>query len=304
MSYVLLDDHFDEHPKYARLKLQHRGLMTNALSYSNRLLTDGRIDTKVVLKWGQKRSTLALVRDLIRLKIWESIEGGEAIQVVGYLDHNSSRKQVLERKASDRARKEIRKNDVGKFRAESAGSRARSPSPSPSPSPIRISDRIQKEIRIQKSEADPPSENCVFGVPPRATHEPNPECTAQPSAVPRKKPSVKKKTGVARELPINWVPEPARCERFCTKHRISRSSVLACLEHLARWAEATAAKKASWDATLEGWVLREIDRGNIIPDPPIFEPAQNESPISEVLSLSQRREMYETFKQEGGQVAI
>ena len=104
MSYAQLDEHFDEHPKFAALELEHFGLMACAIAYCNRLLTDGFVPTRAVRGFGASGKGVKLAARLVEAGIWLEVDGGYGVR--GFLDHNPSRVTVLARRESVRARKE------------------------------------------------------------------------------------------------------------------------------------------------------------------------------------------------------
>lgn len=108
MSYAQLDEHFDEHPKFAALELEHFGLMACAIAYCNRLLTDGFVATKAVRGFGASGKGPKVADQLVAAGIWEKVDGG--YRVVGFLDHNPSRVTVLSRREDARLRKERSRN--------------------------------------------------------------------------------------------------------------------------------------------------------------------------------------------------
>jgi hypothetical protein len=112
MAYAPLDEHFDEHPKFEDLELDHYGLMACAISYCNRNLTDGRLSMTAVRRFGKSGKGLKLAKDLGAKKIWRQVDGGW--EVVGFLDHNTSREAVLAKRELARRKKEnYRKGQPG-----------------------------------------------------------------------------------------------------------------------------------------------------------------------------------------------
>lgn len=96
MAYAQLDVHFDEHPKFRDLELEHLGLLACAISYANRLLTDGFVPMKAVRGFGKSSARgLRVARKLVASGLLVEVEGG--FSIVGFLDHNPSREQVSER---------------------------------------------------------------------------------------------------------------------------------------------------------------------------------------------------------------
>jgi hypothetical protein len=104
MAYAPLDEHFDEHPKYESLDLEHYGLMACAITYCNRNLTDGKVSFKAVRGFGKSGKGPKYAKRLTDAGIWRDIETGW--EIVGYLDHNPSRAEVLAKREAARARKD------------------------------------------------------------------------------------------------------------------------------------------------------------------------------------------------------
>lgn len=105
MSYAQLDVHFDEATKYAELSLEHFGLMACAISYCNRLLTDGKLPLKAVRCFGNSPDRAGeIARDLVSKRIWKLTKTG--FEVIGFLDHNPSKKDVETKRQLWRARQE------------------------------------------------------------------------------------------------------------------------------------------------------------------------------------------------------
>lgn len=104
MAYAPLDEHFDEHPKYEDLELEHYGLMACAIVYCNRNLTDGKVSFKAVRGFGKSGKGPKYAKRLTEAGIWRDVESGW--EIVGFLDHNPSREEVLAKREVARARKD------------------------------------------------------------------------------------------------------------------------------------------------------------------------------------------------------
>lgn len=104
MSYAPLDVHFDEHPKYEELELEHFGLMACAIAYCNRNLTDGKVSFTAVRRFGKSMKGPKLAKRLVELGIWRDVDSGW--EIVGFLDHNPSRAEVMARREESRVRKQ------------------------------------------------------------------------------------------------------------------------------------------------------------------------------------------------------
>jgi hypothetical protein len=96
VTYAPLDDRFDDHPKYAKLSAGHMGVLACAITYCNRNLSDGVVPAE----WPYRRFGAAgsqLVRSLIALGVLSRRSDGD-LEVVGYLDHNPSKEQVISKR--------------------------------------------------------------------------------------------------------------------------------------------------------------------------------------------------------------
>jgi hypothetical protein len=97
MSYAPLDDHFDEHPKLVSLDAAEMGVIACAITYATRNLSDGRVPRV----WPERRfgrQGPKLVKHLVDLGIWSVRPDGD-FEIVGFLDHNPSRADVLAKRA-------------------------------------------------------------------------------------------------------------------------------------------------------------------------------------------------------------
>lgn len=96
MSYAPLSDRFDDHPRYVELGCAEMGLIACAITYATRNLTDGRIPRV----WPDRRFGREGPRVAIRLidfGVWSKREDGD-YEIVGFLDHNPSKAEVLLKK--------------------------------------------------------------------------------------------------------------------------------------------------------------------------------------------------------------
>jgi hypothetical protein len=119
MAYAPLDEHFDEHPKYEPLELEHFGLMACAIAYCNRNLTDGKVTFKAVRAFGRSMKGPRLAKKLVAMGIWR--DTSEGWEIVGYLDHNPSREYVLAKREAERVRKGNYRKGPGPAAAVPAG---------------------------------------------------------------------------------------------------------------------------------------------------------------------------------------
>jgi hypothetical protein len=134
-----LDIHFDEHPSNAELELEHLGLQACAVSYCNRNLTDGFVSDRAVRGFGKSGKAPKVAMQMVKLGKWERIEGG--YQIIGFLDWNPSKVEVLARRAAKAAAGQLGGQRSGESRgkreahAEAPASTLLRPMPNPSPSP-------------------------------------------------------------------------------------------------------------------------------------------------------------------------
>jgi hypothetical protein len=148
MTYAPLDDRFDEHPKYADLGPGEMGLIACAISYSTRHRSDG-----VVAKvWPNRRFGRAGVRYaacLVARGIWRIRSDGN-YEIVGFLEHNPSKAEVLEKIANKAAAGRLgaakrheaavkaRAQAVAQARADQLPNPSATPPPPPPPSTQQI----------------------------------------------------------------------------------------------------------------------------------------------------------------------
>jgi hypothetical protein len=102
MAWLKLDDQITHHVKFLRVGPAASWLWVCCLAHCQRQLTDGFIPTEVchllgVPEWKRE------IKRLIEANLVHAVAGG--YQVHDYLDHNSSRTEILTRRAQDSARK-------------------------------------------------------------------------------------------------------------------------------------------------------------------------------------------------------
>jgi hypothetical protein len=120
VTFAQLDDHFDDSPKYVDYDAAVMGLLACGITYANRHLTDGVIPRgwpkRRFPRDGEKALAVAL-----RDARWVLREDGN-LQIVGFLDHNLSRDEVLEKR---RAKAET-KQEAGRVGGLRSGEARRS----------------------------------------------------------------------------------------------------------------------------------------------------------------------------------
>lgn len=99
MSWIKLDDGFNEHPKIADLSDRAFRVHVAALCYCGRNLTDGRIPQAVVrtISLGRRQA----VSELTAAGLWH--ENGTGYLINDYLDYNPSKAEVEEERERKRA---------------------------------------------------------------------------------------------------------------------------------------------------------------------------------------------------------
>ena len=106
MPWTKLTDTFHNDPRLLNASDGAVVLYTRGLSHCGQMLSDGYIDPTVALALMPGRSKNAvskLVDELVAAGLWECDDRG-GWQHVGYLDEQSSREDVEERRRADKAR--------------------------------------------------------------------------------------------------------------------------------------------------------------------------------------------------------
>lgn len=147
MTWVKIDDQFQDHPKFVGAPLATIGLWTAGLAYCNRYLTDGHINAAAVKRCG---GTKKLIDDLVGRTLWRHCcEHDDCWVYHDYLDVQPSRDKVLEtrdvRAEAGRRGGQARAKQLARQTAEQNGStelsktQARGASSRPVPSrPIEV----------------------------------------------------------------------------------------------------------------------------------------------------------------------
>lgn len=155
MAWVKLDDHFNEHPKVARLSPAWRPLAVflhiNGLCWCNTHLTDGRIPKSLVSRLAPEIECLEMhgrgplqaahvAEELVAVGLWE--DHGDEYLIHDFHDFQPTRREVLARRrhVSD-VRKQAGSKGASKRAANrqakvsQAGKQTCSPDPDPDPDP-------------------------------------------------------------------------------------------------------------------------------------------------------------------------
>ena len=96
VTWVRIDDHFDEHEKVVGLSDAAFRAFVTGLCYSGRNLTDGRIP-------GAKLPRRRTVSELVAAGLWD--ENGNGVKVHDYLDFQPSSATIRAKRAADSRRK-------------------------------------------------------------------------------------------------------------------------------------------------------------------------------------------------------
>jgi hypothetical protein len=110
LTWVRLDDGFDEHEKVEGLSDAAFRLYIRALCWSSRQETDGKVPRRIAEKRGSKRAT----RELVEASLWD--ETGDDYMIRNYLEYNPSKAQLEAKRATTRERVSRHRNAVtGQF---------------------------------------------------------------------------------------------------------------------------------------------------------------------------------------------
>ncbi len=100
MTWIKIDDSFPDHPKIIGLSNEAFRTHIHGLCYCGRFLTDGFIPSAALPKIG----SLEAVRELVEAGLWSDEGTADGFLIYGYLDHQTSKKQVEEKRESMRER--------------------------------------------------------------------------------------------------------------------------------------------------------------------------------------------------------
>ena len=100
MTWIKIDDSFPDHPKIIGLSNEAFRTHIHGLCYCGRFLTDGFIPFAALEKIGSREA----VKQLIEAGLWVEEGSAGGYLIYGYLDHQTSKKQVEEKRESMRER--------------------------------------------------------------------------------------------------------------------------------------------------------------------------------------------------------
>ena len=239
MSYACLDDHWDEHPKYVDLELEHFGLMACGIVYCNRNLTDGFVPEKAVRGFGASGKGIRLAERLVTSGQWAKTDGG--YQIVGYLDHNPSKEQVLARRA-ERA-------DAGR-RGGFARARVVATATAPAMATAKAN-AMAPAMAVANTNVVP---SPILSDPTQSNPKKRRESeTPQAAPTPPKDPK-------GSRLPDDYAPSAALVAALRDELRVDALAAVPAFKDYWRAATGAKARKADWDATFRNWVRRDSDR--------------------------------------------
>lgn len=230
MSYAQLDEHFDEHPKFASLELEHFGLMACAIAYCNRLLTDGFVPTRAVRGFGASGKGVKLAARLVEAGIWLEVDGGYGVR--GFLDHNPSRVTVLARRESVRARKE----------------RSRDAAVTPSVTADVTRDKT-RDGRVTSRGSHVATSLHYTSLQEREESAQPPASAPAPAAEPKQKRGTR--------LPDGWQPKPETLAALALEGLANPAKHLPKFADYWRAVAGSRGVKLDWEATFRNWVRSE-----------------------------------------------
>lgn len=240
MSFAPIDVHFDEHPKFAQLELEHFGLMACALAYCNRVLSDGFVPDKTVRGFGASTKNIKAAERLVVDGIWIRVDGG--YRIVGYLEHNLSKADIEERRKAkvEAGAKGGRTRSKSEARAQAdAQARARA----------SASESAQADAKLYKDS----NVNLPTGEERRTTlslvDEPkSPKAPREPRAT---------------RIPDDFEPKPETVAALVTEGYADPLRVLNKFRDHWRAQSGARGVKADWEATFRNWVRNErVPPGN------------------------------------------
>lgn len=255
MAWVRLDDHFDEHPKLAKVGALGWGVWAASLAYCNRNLTDGFIpwnkahmlasfdvidgDGKVwsLVRDGDDTEFLIdaewVISILVDAGLWDVEKGGYRIH--DYTAYQPTKQQVLDERAKKVAAGQAGGKASAQARAQApaqAEPQAQSkqnPTPKPNPNPVPSEDS-------EESSSD------EAGDPPDEKQAPEPK-----AKTPRKQPEM-------------FVPETFPLEakhlEYAGKKGLTKTEAERETEKFLLWHGSKQTRYSDWYKAWQGWILK------------------------------------------------
>lgn len=105
MAYAKIDDGILDHPKCLMAGEDATNLFIRSIIWCNKHLTDGFVPHEACTNLTRSRNLKKQVAALLRVGLWEEVEGG--YRIVGFLDHNDSKEEVQRKRelAAERQRR-------------------------------------------------------------------------------------------------------------------------------------------------------------------------------------------------------
>lgn len=164
MSWVRIDDAFDDNPKVEELSDAAFRLYVTTLCWCSRHSTDGHVTLTVA----KKRGTLKAIRELLDANLWLEIPGG--YEVNDYLAYNPSKAEVAARREA--IGKRVRKHR-GNGNCNAVTDDAQTALPKESETPLPRAGARDAGVRARVSRPDPsPGE---IPLPPSEPSNPRPD---------------------------------------------------------------------------------------------------------------------------------
>lgn len=113
MPWVRLDDHFDEHPKLAKVSPVALALWVVGLAYCNRNLTDGFIPESIALRLIAARKPRGPIDELLTAGLWLKATSRLGFSIHDFEKYQPSKAEVL----AERARIAAQRSVAGRARA-------------------------------------------------------------------------------------------------------------------------------------------------------------------------------------------
>lgn len=105
MAWARIDDSILDHPKILMAGEEAADLFIRSIIWCNKHLTDGHLPHEACTNLTRKRSYRKQIAALVRVGLWEEVEGGYRIR--GFLEHNDSAEEV-KRKRRDAAERQAK----------------------------------------------------------------------------------------------------------------------------------------------------------------------------------------------------
>lgn len=142
MTWVKIDDKFPDHPKVIEAGPLAGWLYICGLAYANRYLTDGFVPERQVNRLCDVDGVDELATDLVRVGLWEIVEGG--YQIHDYLEYQPSAEKV--RAERDAARERMANKRGSSVDVQENFARTSPEVQLPRPVPVPVPNTDQKPV--------------------------------------------------------------------------------------------------------------------------------------------------------------